>query len=309
MKVEQKPIFISHAAKDKALADKLVDLLATGCAANPNDILCTSLEGKGIPAGTPSFIEYLRKQIQEPKLVILLLSENFFDSQFCICELGAVWGMGLPNFPLVVPPLEKNKLKATLAVTQAGEICSAGYLDELRDVIKDRLGTSVPTPTWNVKRDAFLKALDSVLMSLPVLGHVTAEKFKEAQEQYQAALAEIAAKGDEVDKLKAHIEDLKKCKDAVQVKKVTKKYSSGEKQFEELCKVTVKALANIQNATVAALFYENRGEDYFPKDEDKWDAVREADDIEEIEVIEHFCKPRDEHPRVKRAKTAIQDLN
>ena len=156
--MQQKKIFLSHASKDKSLAESLADLLTAGCAVNPNDILCTTLEGKGIPAGTSSFIEYLRQQIQKPNLVILLLSENFFASAFCLCELGAVWGMDLPNFPLVVPPLDKGDLKATLAATQAGDVTNPSYLDELRDVVQRTLGTSVPTPTWNVKRDAFLKS-------------------------------------------------------------------------------------------------------------------------------------------------------
>ena len=129
MALKKTRIFISHALKDKALADKLVDLLTSGCAVSPNDVLCTSLEGKGIPPGTPSFIAYLQEQLQNPELVILLVSENFFASPICLCELGAVWGMGLPNIPLVVPPMKKSQLKATLALVQAGDITSSSYLD------------------------------------------------------------------------------------------------------------------------------------------------------------------------------------
>ncbi len=257
--MQQKKIFLSHATKDKPLADKLTDLLTAGCAVNPNDILCTSLEGKGIPAGTTSFIEYLRQQMQKPELVILLLSERFFASQFCLCELGAVWGMNLPTFPLVVPPLDKTKIKATLAVTQMGDITDGNYLHDLRDVLK-KLGTEVPTATWSVKRDAFLGGLDAVLKSLPGPVSVSAKRLKEAEEKYQAALTEIGDNEKAIRRLKDQIADLEKCKDREQVKVIDRNYSSHQKQFESLIEEARTALDKLCKATRSAMFFQERDE-------------------------------------------------
>ena len=64
-------------------------------------------------------------------------------------------------------------------------------MDELRDRIKETVGAEVPTATWNVKRDTFLKGIDAVIQALEKPTIVSAEKFKEAQEPYQAALNEI----------------------------------------------------------------------------------------------------------------------
>lgn len=316
MSAKQKSIFLSHSSRDRSLADKLADLLTSGCAVNPNDILCTTLEGKGIPAGTPSFIEYLRQQIQEPKLVILLLSENFFASQFCLCELGAVWGMGLPNFPLVVPPMDKGKLKATLAVAQAGEVNNGAYLDELRDAVLHTVGTSVPTPTWNVKRDAFLNGLDEVLKTLPSPSSVPVERLKEAQEKYQAALSEIGTKEKEAQGLKERIADLEKCKDKDEVSNVVRKYSSAEEEFERLCTAAQSALTKLQHATRVALFWQLRGQDFKPDDKDEWEAVRTAESFEEIYAgggmflggSRDSYEPATRHPRVAKAKEALDEL-
>lgn len=308
MKDKQKPIFISHSSKDKALADKLADLLTTGCGVHPNDILCTSLEGKGIPAGTSNFIEYLRGQIQDPKLVVLLLSENFFASQFCICELGAVWGMNLTNFPLVVPPMTKGKVKATLMVAQMGSVTDEVYLDELRDVVGKELDAHLPTPTWTIKRDGFLKSLDPVLKSLPVPDYVSADMFKEAQERYQAALADISVREQEVEKLKAQIVDLSSLKDAAQVKKVNRKYTKIADEFERLCDAAAGELRALKTATVASLFYYQSGNEYFPTG-DEWDDVKKAEDIKEVETkTEDKCIPRTTHPRVRQAIKALKDL-
>ncbi|HUU17854.1 MAG TPA: TIR domain-containing protein [Sedimentisphaerales bacterium] len=308
MQIENKTIFLSHALKDKVLADKLADLLTNGCAVDPNNILCTSLEGKGIPAGTPNFIEYLREQIREPRLVILLLSENYFASLFCLCELGAVWGMGLSCFPLVVPPTNRSKLRATLAVTQAGDITSQSYLDELRDMVKDKVRRHVPTATWSVKRDAFLNGLDDLIKSLPSPTHVPLEKLKAAEDKYKAALEDIRNKEKEIRTLKAQISDLEKCKDCDQVSAVARKYSTDDKVFGELCANTRSALENLEYATMVTLFWSIRGDNYRPKGRDEWDEVREAETREEVYVDDDCCDLNEDHPRVEKAQEALDEL-
>ena len=310
MQIENKTIFLSHASKDKVLADKLADLLTNGCAVDPNNILCTSLEGKGIPAGTPNFIEYLQEQIREPRLVILLLSENYFASLFCVCELGAVWGMGLPCFPLVVPPTNKGRLKATLAVTQAGDITNPSYLDELPDVVKDKVGRSVPTPTWNVKRDAFLKGLDDVIKSLLAPTHVPFEKLKAAEDKYQAALEDIGDKEKEIKALKAQISDLERCKNRDEVNAVGKKYSTADEVFKQLCSEAETALDKLQRATQVALYWDMRGDSYVPRHREEWDDVREADAVQEVSMLvdEGRCDLNSDHPRIRKARKALSRL-
>lgn len=311
VEVKPKAIFLSHASKDKALADMLADLLTSGCAVNPNDILCTSLEGKGIPAGSSSFIKFLHGQIQNPKLVILLLTENFFASHFCMCELGAVWGMELENFPLVVPPIERGKLKAVLTVAQAGEINNPASLDELRDAVKKLLGSEVPTATWTVKRDAFLGGLNEIIKSLERPGLVSAEELKAAKELYQAAMVEIGNKEKEAKAFKAQIADLEKCKDREQVKTVSRKYSNDQEQFEKLVNAAKNALQKIRNATAKAVFCDLRGECSFWEGEDEFASVEEASQLLEVQIFydqRSFCKPKPEHIRVKKAQDALREI-
>lgn len=309
MAICKKQIFLSHTSKDKALVDKLVDLLTSGCGVDPNTILCTSLEGKGIPAGTPSFIEYLKKEIQEPKLVIFVLSENFFESHFCLCELGAVWAMDLPNFPLVVPPTTKSQLKATLAVTQAGYIKDVSYLDELRDRVRDAIGSEVPTSTWNVKRDVFVNGLPKLLTKLPRPERVSAEELEEVKSQHQAALDELSERGEEIETLKARIADLEKCKNKDQVRAVNKKHSKSDEVFENLCDEAKTKLENVESATRRAIYLSLRGEGYRPTREE-WDDVKEAVEVEEVQYDEDTGKVHIEssHTRVADALAAVTAL-
>ncbi len=305
-------IFISHAVKDKDLADKLVDvLLNNGCDVPVGEIFCTSLEGMGIPAGSNNFIQVIRDHIQQPSLVILLLTENYFCSTFCQCELGATWAMNLPTFPIVVPPLKKSGLKATLAVTQAGDVNDSGYLDELRDAVKEKHGAEVKTARWNLKKDLFLKELPDVLANLPKPAQVPAEKLKEAEQKYREALEELEEAEKRQKELGRQIEELKKLKDTEQVKVVAAKFSTADKEFGRLQQEAQKALKKLCRATRIALYWRMRDEAYHPEDQDAWDEVETAKAEREVWVNEDesaTAELNDKHPRVQAADVALREL-
>ncbi|WP_461256141.1 toll/interleukin-1 receptor domain-containing protein, partial [Treponema sp. R80B11-R83G3] len=95
-----KEIFISHSSKNKSIADKLVDLIETGIGVSSDNIFCSSLEGMGIPSGK-NFINFIKEQITEPKIVILLLTQSYYKSIFCLCELGASWALSHNIIPII----------------------------------------------------------------------------------------------------------------------------------------------------------------------------------------------------------------
>jgi hypothetical protein len=81
-------VFISHATVDKALADAVQTLIETGVGLPHHEVFCTSLEGLGIPEGTADFKDFIRKQMLDCDTVVALISENYYGSAFCMCELG-----------------------------------------------------------------------------------------------------------------------------------------------------------------------------------------------------------------------------
>jgi hypothetical protein len=309
MKPPQKRIFLSHSSKDKLLVDELTDLLTTGCDVSAKDILVTTLPGKGIPAGFHNYIEYLRQQIQQPALVVLLLSENYFASQFCLCELGATWALSLPSFPLVVPPLKKSEVRATLAVTQLGGVIDSEYLDELRDAVKLHLGAALPTATWSAKRDVFLRKLPRILKKIPRPNHVDRSELIEAENRYKAALQDIDDRDAQIDVLKEKISELEACKDAAQVRKIQRKFSSTDQEFERLCNEAKRVLGRLERATREALFSAMRGERYNPDDRDDQQDARRAEEFDEISIDERGCAPNSSHPRVGKAEDAVNELD
>jgi hypothetical protein len=300
-------IFLSHSSADKDLVDALSDLLTTGCGIRGDQIIITTLPGQGIPAGSPNYISWLQQELADSALVILLLSPNYIESKFCLCEMGATWGLEKLCFPLVVPPLKKSGVKAVMAVSQNLKIEDESCLDELRDKVHELLDSKLKTATWSVKRDAFLKKLPSILEKLPQPEKVERSALQEAEGKYSASLEEVASKEEEIADLKSQIADLEKCKDQAQVQKVRAKHSSLEAQFEGLCESAGKALWNIELATSDLLFNERGGPGQPVMDADWYESANKAASNQEIDTDDGYSV-RMEHPRVRKADAALDSL-
>jgi len=251
---KQKRIFISHAVKDKPLADALVDLLETGVGISGKDIFCSSLEGMGIPAGS-NFIDHIKAQIQEPEIVILLLTRNYYESNFCLCELGATWAMSHNCFPLLVPPLSYEDIKDVLTGLQLAKINSKPDLSDLRDRLIKLLDIEGKSASrWEVKRNKFIEGLGAILKDLPEPSTVSSAEYSKLQSRYNESIREMGKYEDEVSKLKSIIEDLRKCKDLEETAKVLKKFSSETEHFNDLVEGIQTKLSPIPNIAIKALY-------------------------------------------------------
>lgn len=152
-----KSIFISHATADKELADQLVSLIELGIGIPDKDVFCTSLEGLGIPSGV-NFVDFIKAQLQESQTVLLLLTPHYYASEFCLCELGATWGMTHRTFPLLLPPLTYDDMKGVLLGTQALHLGTQKDLNQFQKEITELLGNhNKDFAIWEKQRDHFLQ--------------------------------------------------------------------------------------------------------------------------------------------------------
>lgn len=104
-------IFISHSSKDKELVLSFVNFLRLGLNLRRDEIFCSSLSGC-LPTGK-EFIPAIKNVIQNCGVTILLITDNFLKSQFCLAEMGAVWALGQTIFPLLVPPITHEDISET----------------------------------------------------------------------------------------------------------------------------------------------------------------------------------------------------
>lgn len=309
-------IFLSHADADQELANKLADLLSLGCGVTAKRIFCTSLEGEKIPAGE-SFPNFIREKIQNPALVIALITPNYLVSEFCLCELGATWAMQHNLFPLIVKPAERSKMKGVLTGVQIEKIEDKEGLDNLRDRIIAALGCGESTGRWNAKRDAFLLSLKKLLKNLKLPGTIERSEYDNLKKDYNNALRDSGEKDAEIVVRDEIIERLKKLKDKKKVSEVLRDYSTVEEEFEELVKAVTEAFKKVPRAVEEAFFESQHS------DEADWDLFCGGSDTavdhdEACDAVKRsflsyqddgWYKLNREHPLVSKAEAALKALN
>lgn len=120
-------IFISHSSADEKVAKALIDLLRDAFNIEPSRIRCTSVAGYKLKAGAHTETE-LRREIQQARVFIGILSEISLESAYVLFELGARWGTIQDHGMNFGGANVKNKIFPLLAVGANGSI--------LRDPLK-----------------------------------------------------------------------------------------------------------------------------------------------------------------------------
>ena len=303
-------VFISHAVKDKKLVDDFFDLLQTGVGLSPNDNFCSSLEGMGIPAGE-NFVDYIKQKVQSPELIFLMLSPNYLDSLFCLCELGAGWALLHNMIPIVIPPTTYANLKAVLTGIHAYRIDNKSDLSEMREQIVSVLSIDAPAfARWEVKRDKFLDALDNMLKSLDVPEKVSRIEYEEVVGKYEDAKSEFEQYEAEIDKLQETVSRLEECKDEEEVLAVKKDMSDDWTWFEDLCK-KAKAVLNPLPSIVQKIIYNDAKDSQFVPNQwnDDWDEIRAAEHNDYVSVTpDNEIRLNRSDPAVERAIHALSEV-
>jgi TIR domain-containing protein len=107
-------VFISHASEDKQLAAALVELLRAALDIPADKILCTSVDGFRLRAGTDTD-EALRTAILQAKTLVGIISPSSQKSSYVSFELGARWGTNKHLIPLTACGVIPGDLKGPIA--------------------------------------------------------------------------------------------------------------------------------------------------------------------------------------------------
>ncbi|MGI6778543.1 MAG: toll/interleukin-1 receptor domain-containing protein [Acetivibrionales bacterium] len=157
-----KQVFISHSSKDKKIVEYIIDLLEN-MGVPPKKIFCTSFQGYGIPLGE-NFLEIIKKEFEEKTLTILTLSNYFYQSPICLCEMGAAWVKSSICIPVLIPPLEFSTVKGVISQVQGLTINDRDKLDALYDKVREIFKINAfDYNRWERKRDRFICQVNSLL--------------------------------------------------------------------------------------------------------------------------------------------------
>ncbi|TON15932.1 hypothetical protein CGH62_27000, partial [Vibrio parahaemolyticus] len=114
--------------------EEIIELLEA-IGVESNQIFCTSFEGYGIELGE-NFLDAIKNELSSDSMVLFVLSENFYASPVCMCEMGAAWVLSKEHIPLVVPPLSYSDIKGVLPLTQGMVLTDTMKLNSFKEKIE-----------------------------------------------------------------------------------------------------------------------------------------------------------------------------
>jgi len=311
-----KQIFISHAHGDKDLAKSIANLLSTGLNITRKDIFCTSLKGSDIPGGE-DFLTYIHTELKQAKVIILLLTENYFASQFCIAESGASWVLKEVDkckvIPIVVPPISRSKLKATLAVSQCRNISDSSEWDDTKDELEDYTGADTATAQWSEEKEVFLNNLDELIKALPSPKIIDPIEHKKLLESVDYLRAQKSTHEEELKEKDSLIQQLSKAKNSEEVRQIKIDNMTEYEAFTSLGSELKQRLSDLPYIMDSAIFHRQRGEDLpepifgYSDTEDKWQDIHEAEKKKMLQG-EPPLSVNDEHPKIQKVLAALENL-
>jgi len=154
--------FISHASEDVAIVTELVELLEI-IGVPGERIFCSSLDGYGIELGA-NFLDTLKEELTSDTLVLFVLSHNFYESPFCLCEMGATWVQTKDHIPILVPPFDFPDIQGVIPHTQGFFINDPTGLNQFKAKIESVFGLKpIAHSAWERKRDHVLARINGTI--------------------------------------------------------------------------------------------------------------------------------------------------
>ena len=161
-------VFISHATADKPIVEKFVTMLEQ-MGVKQNQLFCSSIAGYGIPQGSGDLYDFIRKEMSNDNLfVIMMLSENYYNSPVCLNEMGAAWVKQSAYQSVLLPGFQYPEIKGTVNPRDMsfclGDKENRNFaLNGLKDRIVTHLGLKdIDQSLWERFRDKLTEEVDSI---------------------------------------------------------------------------------------------------------------------------------------------------
>ena len=84
-----KKIFISHSVKDIEIGNKFLDFIES-LGFDKSNVFYSSKFHNGVELGK-TFPDVVKNNFKESDLIVFLLTSNFYESSYCLNEMGAAW--------------------------------------------------------------------------------------------------------------------------------------------------------------------------------------------------------------------------
>ncbi|MGD6796620.1 toll/interleukin-1 receptor domain-containing protein [Metabacillus indicus] len=148
MSISLNKVFISHSSNDEKFVKLIIKFLKE-IGINSKNIYCSSLEGYGVPADG-DILEWMKSGLTGDVLVLYVLSENFYNSPYCMCEMGATWVQTKTYIPILIPPFDYKNIQGVIPSSKKAYKINDNYgISSIKTTIEEKFGlTPINLNIW-----------------------------------------------------------------------------------------------------------------------------------------------------------------
>lgn len=300
-------IFISHAKKDKTIIDYFIDdILINGLGFSHSDIFCTSTDGMGIKPGK-DWRKEIKDKIVSAKIVFLIITPNYQESEMCQNELGAAWIANDNVIPMIIEPATYSTAGATQEPKQIEQLTRGESLDNVKDVLAKlfpKVITGASSANWTRKKREFVTKVKQHLEKNPYKEPVNRENFEKLQSEYKELQSDFDAVVEEKMQLQQMINDLKQVKDAAKVREIEIMHGIGSnlEDFWELVEKLKKSMKGI-SPVIVTLIYNDFSKNDLEIDFQLYKADLKRGEAEKM--INSDLEVRWDHPKMRIVESTL----
>jgi hypothetical protein len=300
-------IFISHATADEKLAVELMDMLQTQFNLTRENFFLTSDEQ--LEAGG-NWIEEIRKGMVNATVVMPLITSNFMESHFCLCELGAAWVNEQALVPIIFAPLNYSALAATPFRSWVQVITVSSKIDllKLAEAMKVKGTGTFNSVRFDTRATKFIdNVLNPFVAEMNKKESITPAAMKELRERNIALTEAYNQVEDEIQKLKLENDALRKMKDATEVKALDYAGMDDWETFMEAVEKVKKEIKPLDRLTISVLYHDRKSSGRGFSSYGDNAALQALENQGFIEFGEGW-EPCYGHPAIARADRALSKL-
>lgn len=256
-------IFISHATPDADLAEKLMDFLQGQYDLKRDDFFMSSDEEF---QGGDDWISIIQTEMQNAKIILPVITPDFLESHFCLCELGAAWINKKSLLPVTLHPenqqaLDRTPYRATVQVIPLNSVDNIARIGE-------SFAAKGEFPRPNMVR--FTKRAETLYENTITEHSERIKNRKEFTEEEVNSLrldleeAKLAYEeaDDKVLELEKEVTEIRKLKNAEDLKAYDYEQLDEWEELEEALSVARNELRKCSNVLPTVIFYNYSGSDH-----------------------------------------------
>lgn len=155
-------LFISHSSKDDLKIKPFIDLIEN-IGVPHNSIFYSSHPAYGVSLGENIFTR-LKTELEGDVFALFMLSDNFYKSPVCLCEMGAVWIKSNKQIPILIPPFDFDGVQGVFPGSLGFKLDDKKQLNNFKSELESYFNlTPINYTRWEEKRDEYLSKIEVLL--------------------------------------------------------------------------------------------------------------------------------------------------